>query len=183
MDNNNQRRNYQLELNNILRQLWQEHVMWTRSFIISTAANLGDLPYVTERLLRNPGDFTAVLEQFYGPENAQRFQQLFTDHLTLAAQLVNDSKAGNTAAADSARQKWYANADEIAAFLASLNPYWNQQEWQTMLYDHLAITEQEAGLRLSGRYAEDVALYDEIEAQALEMVDYMTQGLSRQFRV
>jgi len=172
-----------LELNNILRQLWDEHIMWTRSFIISTAVDLGDLPYVTQRLLRNPADTAAVLAQFYGPDNARRFEQLLTDHLTIAAQLVNDSKAGNTAAANTDRQQWYANADEIAATLAGLNPYWQEQVWKDMLYDHLAITEQEAALRLTGRFAEDVALFDEIQAQAMDMADYMTEGILRQFRL
>ena len=33
--------------------------MWTRSWIIDTVDQLGDLDAVTERLLRNPSDFAA----------------------------------------------------------------------------------------------------------------------------
>ena len=43
-----------LEITNTLRKLWEQHIMWTRSFIISTAENLGDVELVTERLLGNP---------------------------------------------------------------------------------------------------------------------------------
>lgn len=47
----------QIYLMNRLRQLWGQHVYWTRFFIISAAADLGDLAPVAERLLQNPKDF------------------------------------------------------------------------------------------------------------------------------
>lgn len=173
----------QVDLLNELRKLWEQHVHWTRSFIISTAASLGDLEAVTKRLLRNPTDFGNLLRLFYGRQIGLEFEDLFTKHLLIAADLVSAAKAGDTAAADEARQKWYENADEIATFLATINPYWDLDEWKDSLYSHLQMTEQEAVLRLSGQYAEDVALYDEIEEEALKMADYMFDGLIRQFYV
>lgn len=171
----------QVALLNRLRLLWSQHVLWTRSFIISTAAALGDLESVTKRLLRNPGDFAALLTLFYGPRAAAHFQELFTQHLLIAADLVNAAKRGDTAAADEARRKWYANADELAAFFTGANPFWSEARWRKMLYSHLAMTEQEATLRLTGKYAEDVAIYDDIEREAMEMADEMFYGLIQQF--
>lgn len=53
-----------------LRQLWEQHVCWTRFFIISTAAGLADLSPVTDRLLQNPKDFApgtdAVFQRAHG---------------------------------------------------------------------------------------------------------------------
>ena len=111
-----------LGLHNIFRKLWEQHIMWTRSFIISTAADLGDLAPVTRRLLRNPRDFGRVLQVFYCHDIVKRFVELFTEHLTNAAELVNAAKAGNTAAADRLRDIWYKNAEEIARFLSMINP-------------------------------------------------------------
>lgn len=170
-----------VRITNTFRRLWMEHVMWTRSFIISTAANLGDLKPVTDRLLRNPVDFANALQQFYGTEKAKRFSDLLTEHLTIAAQLVNAAKAGNTEAANEARKKWYANADKISEFLAEINPFWSESQWKAMLYEHLKLTEEEAALRLAGQYSEDVALFDKIEDQALRMADYMAGGIIKQF--
>ena len=42
------------------------------------------------------------------------------------------------------------------------------------------MTEDEAVLRLNRRYAEDIENYDRIEGQALEMADYMAQGIINQ---
>ena len=36
--------------------------------------------------------------------------------------MVNAAKNGESEKADCIRKKWYQNADEIAAFLASINP-------------------------------------------------------------
>lgn len=173
--------NNNCEFINLFRKLWQEHVLWTRSLIISTAADLGDLQYVTKRLLRNPTDFYTALKPFYGEEKARRFERLLTDHLVTASKLVNAAKAGDTEAADEERKKWYANADEIAKFLASINPYWSENEWKLMLHEHLKLTEDEATYRLHGQYAKDIALYDIIEDQALMMADYMAKGIKKQF--
>lgn len=172
-----------IDLINTLRKLWEQHIMWTRSFIISTASNLGDLQYVTERLLRNPSDFAEVLKKYYGVEKANPFKSLLTEHLTIAAKLVNAAKANDTNTVNDERKKWYANADQIAAFMASINPYWSQREWQLMLYDHLKITEDEAVYRLTNQYAKDVALYDAIEDQALMMADKMASGIIKQFSI
>lgn len=168
-------------LMNQLRKLWEQHVHWTRSFIISTAANLDDLTPVTTRLLRNPADFADVLSPYYGPQLASAFQVLLTQHLEIAGDLLNAAKIRDTAAVDANRKKWYENADEIAAFLSKINPYWNEDTWKKYLYSHLQMTEQEGTLRLNGRYDQDVALYDKIEDQALLMADYMFQGIASQF--
>ncbi|MGI6577849.1 MAG: acetylglutamate kinase [Eubacteriales bacterium] len=172
-----------LELHNIFRKLWEQHIMWTRSFIISTAADLGDLEVVTRRLLRNPIDFGRVLQKFYCRDIVNRFVELFTEHLTIAAELVNAAKAGNTAVVNRLRDEWYRNAEDIARFLSMINPFWNFKTWESMLNKHLKITEQEAVLRLSGQFEADVALYDKIEEQALEMADVMAEGILKQFNL
>ena len=172
---------YQVELLNELRMLWEQHIHWTRSFIISTAANLGDLEPVTKRLLQNPGDFGKVFRMFYDDQIASTFENLLTQHLLIAADLVNAAKNKDSQAATQARTKWYKNADEIAAFLASINPYWNEQVWRDLFYSHLQMTEKEATLRLAEQYAEDVKLYDMIEQEALMMADYMFYGFLNNF--
>ena len=57
-----------INLINLFRELWEEHIMWTRSFIISTVSELDDIEYVTHRLLRNPTDFANVFRLYYGDE-------------------------------------------------------------------------------------------------------------------
>ena len=75
----------------------------------------------------------------------------------------------------------FENADEIARFLAHINPFWSSRKWGKMLHEHLRLTRAEAESMLNGDYAADIKLYDEIELQALMMADEMTRGIVRQF--
>lgn len=169
------------DLMNHLRMLWEQHVTWTRLAIISIVFSLPDEELVIKRLLRNPKDFEAALKPFYGEKAASKFSDLFTSHLVIAAELVKAAKAGDSKAAADAEKRWYANADEIAAFLASINPYWSQEQWKSMLYNHLAMTKAEAVDMLTKNYAAGIDQFDQIEKQALMMADVMTQGIVSQF--
>jgi LysM repeat protein len=168
-------------LSNHMRSLWEQHVFWTRLVILSMVFGLPDTELVTNRLLRNPKDFELALRPFYGENIAAKFADLFTSHLVIAAQLVKAAKANDSNAAADAEKRWYANADEISAFLASINSHWSAQEWRKMLYDHLAMTKTEAVDLLTKNYADSIAIFENIEKEALDMADMMTQGIVKQF--
>lgn len=181
----NKENNYEnsLFVHDLFRKLWEQHAMWTRSFIASAVQDLPDLRYVTNRLLRNPIDFEKVFKIFYGEEIAGEFKTLLTEHLLIAADLVSAAKQGNMEVAGEIRKTWYKNADEIAEFLGGINPYWNQKRWKELLYDHLEMTEQEAVTMITGEYEKNVNMFDEMEAQVLQMADYMSDGIIKQFKI
>jgi hypothetical protein len=164
-----------------MRKLWEQHVAWTRMLIISIAANLPNEELVARRLLRNAPDMANALKPFYGEANSSIFARLLRDHLLIADQLVKAAKAGDHKGAADAEKRWYDNADEIAAFLNSINPYWPKEAMKAMLYEHLALTKSEAVSRLNKDFASDIATYDKIEQQALSMADAITDGIVKQF--
>ncbi|MGN0311249.1 MAG: acetylglutamate kinase [Lachnospiraceae bacterium] len=170
----------QINLLNRIRMLWTQHVYWTRFFILSTVYDLPDLTAVTKRLLENPGDFAQMLTPFFGPRIAGQFQKLFTQHLTIGGDLVNAAKNQDQKLADDLRKKWYQNADEIAEFLSSINHFWDEEMWRSMMYKHLDMTEKEVSLRLQGAYTPDIHMFDRIEQEALRMADYMFSGIVSQ---
>jgi len=75
----------------------------------------------------------------------------------------------------------YINADKMAAAFSSINPYYRLEDIHKMLYNHLNLTAQEVALRLAGQYADDIDAFDAVEKEALEMADYFSQGIMRQF--
>src|SRR5690554_7087513 len=166
----------QVDLRNHFRMLWEQHSVWTRSTISSLVFDLPNEEFVVNRLLRNPVDFEQILRPYYGERIASRFRDLLTEHLVVAADIVNAAKAGNTEEAEEAERIWYLNADAIAVFLGQINPYWSQEQWRMMLHHHLALVKEEAATMLAGNYEVSIRVYDELEIQALGMADVMAKG-------
>lgn len=171
----------QLNLSNEMRMLWEQHVYWTRLIIISILNNLKDLKETEKRLLMNPVDIGRIYGRFYGPAVQREVTKLITEHLEIGGQLIIASKNNSKEEIGRLNTLWYQNADKIARYFASFNPYYNEEELRRMLYTHLDLTKNEVSLRLQGKYAEDVANFDRIEMEALEMADYFTMGIVYQF--
>ncbi len=173
----------QLELNNTMRTLWEQHAFLTRMVISAMVFDQPDVDELTARLLRNPKDFGRALTPFYGEKTAAEFAGLLTEHLELAAQMITAVKAGESNTAQQAETDWYANADAIAALLASINPYWSERVWKEMLHHHLRLVKDEAVALLAEQYEQAITILDELEQQALTMSDLMTAGIIKQFPV
>jgi hypothetical protein len=168
-----------------MRKLWEDHVVWTRQFIVSAATesgNLGDIGPTTDRLLANQADIGDALRPFYGDAAGDQVSALLRDHILTAADLVAAAKAGDAAAVDAASAAWYRNADDIATALHGLNPkHWPLADLKAHMKEHLDLTLAEAVARLQGRFADDIAAYDEIHVQILGMADMLSDGIVAQF--
>ena len=168
--------------NEDMRELWTDHVLWTRNVIINI---IDDAPGTTEavnRLLQNQDDIGDAIRPYYGDAGGDGLTALLREHITIAADLLTAAKAGNNAAVATASTAWYANADEIAAFLNTANPeFFPLDHMKTMMKEHLDLTLSEATARLNGNYAADVAAFDLISEQILEMADMLAEGIANQF--
>lgn len=170
------------EFQNSMRKLWEEHVTWTRLYIVSAAADLPDKGATAQRLLQNQVDIGNAVKPFYGNAAGDQLTALLKDHILLAAALIADVKSGNTAQAKIDQQKWYANADDIAIFLNHANPKnWPLTSMKEEMKMHLDQTLQEAADRLKGNYAQDIQDYDVVENHILGMADVLSSGIIRQF--
>ncbi|MGH8958657.1 MAG: hypothetical protein ACRDVK_08265 [Acidimicrobiia bacterium] len=164
-----------------MRDLWTDHVAWTRLFIVSAVAGLPDTEATADRLLRNQADIGEAVAGFYGEEAGEALTALLRDHILVAADLVTAAKNGDQDAVTEASTAWYANADEISAFLAGANPAWPEETLRDMMHGHLDQTLAEATAQLTGDYAASVAEYDHIVTHILEMADTLSTGIISQF--
>ncbi|CRZ33550.1 LysM domain-containing protein [Herbinix hemicellulosilytica] len=161
--------------------LWGQHIMWTRMVILGIIFDLPDLQYTTERLLRNAQDFAEGIRVYYGDEAAQTFENLFRNHITLAADFVTAAKANEEARMDEVWQSWTDNAGRIAEFLSQINPNWSTEDWNAMLMEHLQLLAENTMLLLEQNYQASIDGFDDIYNQAMEMADMMAEGIATQF--
>lgn len=165
-----------------MRKLWEDHITWTRVYIISAIANLPDQSAAATRLLKNQEDIGNAVKPFYGNAAGAKLTELLKVHILTAVDIIAALKAGNNSEAQIAIQKWYENADEIAAFLHAANPKnWPLATITKMMRDHLDHTTMEVLARLQGRWDDDVKAYDMIHEQILVMSDFLSAGLIKQF--
>jgi hypothetical protein len=165
-----------------MRKLWEDHITWTRLVIVSLANDLPDTQTTVDRLLQNQVDIGAAIKPFYGEAAGDQLTSLLRDHIVIAADVIVAAKAGDTAAFEEAKARWYANADDIAEFLHAANPEsWPLDEMKEMMREHLDITLLEAGTYLGGDFAASVGAYDDVHVQALHMADMLSEGIIRQF--
>src|SRR5215208_4684638 len=105
-----------------MRKLWEDHITWTRVFIISAVAGLPDKDAATQRLLQNQVDIGNAIKPFYGNAADDQLTALLKDHIVIAADVVTAAKANDKPKLDDANKRWSDNADQIAAFLSKANP-------------------------------------------------------------
>src|SRR5438093_2594562 len=75
-----------------MRKLWEDHVTWTRLFIVSAAGNLPDKDATTQRLLQNQTDIGNAVAEFYGPDAGNKLTALLRAHILIAANIVTAAK-------------------------------------------------------------------------------------------
>ncbi|WP_227017071.1 acetylglutamate kinase [Sinanaerobacter chloroacetimidivorans] len=167
-----------MNLINRIRRLMMQLAMWRRAFLISAATDLANLDIVWQRLYRIPSDFKVLFEIFFGEEIAEQFQSSLSNQILIGAEIMDAQKAGDIAAIDDATIRMYQNADELANFLAEINPFWDEEKWKDLLYSYYRITILEMVTVLAGRYEDAIALYEGLEDQALKIGDYMAEGLN-----
>lgn len=169
------------DLRSDMRKLWEDHIAYTRNYIISALAELPDTDAVAKRLLANQDDIGTAIEPFYGKEAGQKLAKLLKDHIVIATEVVKAAKSGDDKALESAQKKWSDNGKDIAAFLSGANPNWKKAEMEKMLQKHLDLTTGEVVGRLKKDWAADIKSYDEGHAHMLMFADMLTEGISEQF--
>lgn len=172
----------QVEFRQDMRKLWEDHITWTRIYIIANLAEGADETAAATRLLQNQQDIGDAFAEYYGDTNGDKLAMLLTEHITTAVDVINAAEAGDADALAAAQAIWYTNGEEIAHFLHGLNPtYWPAEEMEAMMVDHLDLTTTEVVARLNGNWTADVQAYDQIHDQALEMADMLSLGIISQF--
>jgi hypothetical protein len=165
------------ELHVAMRDLWEDHVIWTRVYILDDVARLPDTDTAAGRLLDNQDDIGNAAATYFGNDAGYQLTGLLDTHILGAVRILDAAEAGTKKSVAVATEDWYDNGHDIAAFLADANPAWDESDLEDMMDMHLDLTLDEATARLQHDAAADIAAYDAIEDEILQMADGLTDGL------
>jgi len=170
-----------MDLRLAMRKLWEDHITYTRNYIISALAGLPDADSVANRLMKNQEEIGNAIKPYYGSEAGDKLTTLLKEHIQIAAEVVKAAKSEKKDAVAAEQKKWSKNGKEIAAFLSGANPKWSKSTMEEMLQKHLDLTTGEVVARLKKDWKADIKSYDEGHEHMLMFADTLSDGITHQF--
>ena len=163
------------------RQLWTDHTVWTRMYIIESLDNSPAADAAAARLLKNQEDIGNAIKPYYGEAAGTQLTALLKEHILIAVAIINDVKAGNATAQAADETNWTSNADQISVFLANANPNWPVADVRDLMHMHLSTTKDELVARATKNYPADVQAWDAVYSHILKMSDAISAGIIKQY--
>ena len=174
--------NKAVDFNKAMRQLWEDHITWTRLYIVEAASGNPGASQTAARLLKNQEDIGSAIKPYYGDAAGEQLTTLLKSHIQGAVDILTAAKTNNQTKLATAKTAWYDNANQIADFLAQANPTsWPQATMRAHMKEHLDLTLQEGVDELGGKYVESIADYDKVHPQILSLADTLSAGIASQF--
>jgi hypothetical protein len=170
-----------VELKDELRKLWFEHAVWTRNYIVSAVGDLDDQEKVLARLLINQEDIGNAIKPYYGEKAGNQLTELLKEHIVVGGKVIEAVKSGNQEDLKKYNTEWYRNADDIAQFLSSANPNWNNNVLKDLLHVHLQMVTDDVVARLKKDWDASIIAFDKGEVHLLHLADTLTEGILKQF--
>jgi hypothetical protein len=168
-------------LQQAMRKLWTDHVVWTRAYVVAAVAGTPDASAAAARLLKNQEDIGAAVATYYGKAAGDQLTVLLKEHISIAVDIIKHAKAGAKALQQQASDRWTKNGEDIATFLSKANPNWPRATLVSMMNMHLKTTTDEVVARLTGNWDADVRAYDAVYDHILAMADALSAGIIKQF--
>lgn len=163
------------------RMLWRDLATWLRSYKVSLYGGVGNTDELSQRLFRLPAEYGSIFRVFFGDQATEQLINLLTQYITILQSLFIAQINEDVNAINNLTQQAYQNVNSIAAFLASINPYWTQGEWITLLNSFTRMQIDEATTFLMKDYTKNIDIFDRILSLTNIMGDYFSEGLTNYF--
>lgn len=160
-----------------MRIFWRRLTTWTRIYIISRYLEIGTAEESFERLYLENLNFGDMIRILFSRSISDRYSQLLNQYSIGIRDLITAQLQQNFDAVRQNIDRLLQNADQTAAFLASINPYFNEEEWRNLLRTYLQDTLQEANLFASKDYRMDIEYFDRLITLSNTMGDTFAQAL------
>lgn len=160
-----------------MRNLMAQLAYLTRMYFEATFSGFGNAEAVAKKLYSLPGRFKEKAELIFGTPLSEEFLNLLFLYVNYIQGLANALATGNQEAANYYTQLLYQNADAIAAHYAKMNPFWDEMQWKTLLYNFVNLIIQDAVALGSRDFDKELDIFERMLLAALAMGDYQADGL------
>lgn len=161
-----------------MRQLWEDHVVYTRLAVEETITESPLAGATVQRLLRNQRDLGDNFALFYSTANGDRYADILTRHIQAAVAVLTALITG--VGLEAAQQLALANAREFAQFWVCVNPFADEEVIFHHMAEHLATLEANMRAIIASDPEATVVTFDVYSLATREMVDYFVKVIREQ---
>lgn len=171
-----------VELRIALRDLWDGHVFWVRSVVVATHYHDAKAAKVAEdQVVQNAKNIGDAIAGFYGKEAGDKLFKLLAGHYGAVKDYMNASFKGDKKAEAVASDKATKNAEEIASFLSSANPYLPKDTLFSLLAAHYGHHVTQINNLAAKDFATEAQNWDTMLKHINGIADALAGALTKQF--
>lgn len=173
---------FQMNLISNTRIFWRRIAISTISYLISRYAGIGTQEEAFGNIYLEFLDFGDMLQIIFGREIAEEYTDLTNEYVFGLRDLLTAQLQGDAEAVQQEVNRLYQDASDSAAFLASVNPYFDEAGWRSLLEIFLQYTIEQANSFMTSEFSIEVsdrltALTNRMgDVFAESLYDYMTSG-------
>jgi hypothetical protein len=165
-----------------LRDLWLGHIFWVREVVQGLAQkNSAAAAAAEQQVVANAKQIAGSIEPFYGKPASEQLFKLLAGHYSAVRAHADATVAGNAADAKRALGQLTANADEVATFLSSANPYLPKATLNSLLTAHGGHHVQQNQQLAANDLAGDARTWEAMKNHMYAIADALGSALAKQF--
>jgi len=173
--------NTQINLITSMNLAWLEFISWNRFTFFSIAENQNNIELTKSRLFKTPKTISNIFKKYYGNSSANIINALLNNHLEITYSLTLAFKNNHQRNIDELTKTYYINANNIITEFNRLTPFYLKTDLQELLYNHLNLTISEISTIIKNDYITELALYDKIQQNILQLSNFLIIGIFREF--
>lgn len=159
------------------QKLWMKLSNWFRVYARAMIYDTQNLKPVKNYLDNLPSTFYPIFSTFLGAEAAQNLQNQLFEFTQSSMGVVEAMKYGDKELTDSRIINLYHIADKVAADLAKINIYWDEEQWKYLLYQFIKLRVDLIHSIINNQWDEGFDLQDKIDDLTIVMSNYMARGI------
>lgn len=167
----------QLNILTNFQRLFIRLTVLMRATITSWIFNNPNFNAIAQNLMSIPEDFANALQVFYGPEVANRFNNLLTNFISNIFTILEGYRTNDQELINQSVQKWYNDANELSKYLDSINIFWSEPQWTNLLYQYIQSFFTMITSLYDGNYDREQQGFNNTLNLATIMGNFMAQGL------
>jgi len=161
------------------RTLWRNLATWVTIYLVSTYGGYPNRQAVSEKLYQVPLEYGNFMRLVFGDAPTEDYINILSVYVITLQNLFDAQMRGDMDAVNEYARQLYQNIDQRSEFLASLNPYWQKETWQSLLYHYNNLLLEDSMTLLSQDYNRNVEVFSRLLSYSSVIGDYFSEGIIR----